>query len=1008
MGLISCSTVRRHWVEWTLLLAVFASATGLGMAVLKDNRGPDGHSAVSCTISFLGRPLMIATGRGSFHPDIEATPELRPFLEHQEDRFDPATLPKEIAVSNDSAAEYHIYLGWAVALLWRVFGISWPVLEPLLAIALGLCAVFAYGLFRLGMNRWLSIAGTVLFVSSPAVLDQLNSLRDFSKAPFLLGGLLAIGWLVTRRAPMRFPRLFACLMGLIAGVGMGFRQDAIILVPVSLAAILFLSPCAVYRSIPRRIAAALVCMLAFLAAAAPMLTRMEGGAQPYHPLAQGYSMLHMDRCSLKPGVCEPLASSHDNFIFASIFSYARRASGDSKLYFRYNDPEDARYTRDWVIRTGLQFPADTIARGYGAILNVLCNADGTVATLRWHRSWSEVLAKIHRPVADFFRVAGLPFAVLALLAAAAASPPLAFILVLLILYFCGYVSLDNEWRHTFHLSFVCFWAAGFAVQQTLSMLRLTVKGTAQWGLWLRRAGLFLILGALALWVPWQAARFWQRHNIETVMGQYAAAPCSALPTQPRPLQDLTLFRIESGALDPAQSSDLAQLPYLGAFLRGASVRHWETRCTLYAVHLRARKAGHLFLAKYWGARDTGSPNDFSQVMRVMGSEADDGETWFFFPVYEFAYRTIFEGVAFTPDHADDFLGLYRVEDDAQPALLPCLTLNESNGSRRMTATLKVPYDGMQFFTPENELIQLAESTEMAKKLGRAGTAVFYAQVANALNPANEQRIRLASAWEKAGSLDNSQRILESAVLSSGGDLVSCAAMEQFLQRNSAAIPGRQVWKELAAQSTSVNLWRTYERLLDQNDTEERMHVYRQLLRITPDDLDSATKLQGLLDEKGERLEASGNLTGAVNLYREAIPLNPRNSQPGLHLEKALSKSSPAERREIWDALWRDNPGNALVAASCGSARAATGYLVGALECFAAARRIAPDEWCYCVTAGEALASAGAWKDAAEAYERALALNPKLDYLLSRLNEAKERAAAGSGPSNSLTQQVAAP
>ncbi len=1011
MGMILGGAGRRRWAECLVVLAVFAAATCLGLSALRNCRSPEGLSSVSCTTSFMGRPLMIALGRGSFHPDIESAPALKPFLEHQTDAFDPATLPGKIPVSDDSAAEYHLYLGWTVALIWRVFGISWPVLEPLMAVALGLCAVFVYGLFRLGMNRWLSLVGTALFVSSPAVLDQLNNLRDFSKAPFLLGGMLAIGWLAARRTPLRRPWLMAALMGLTAGVGMGFRQDAIILMPASLAGILFLSSHAVYRTFRRRIGATLVCAAAFLVVSAPMLVRMEGGAQPWHPLAQGFSMRHMDRCSLLPGVCEPLACSHDNFVFASIFSHAQRAGGNGRVYFRYNDPEDARFTRDWVVRTALQFPADTVARGYGSVLNVLCGADTAVAALRYHRGWGSLLAGAHGRIADFFRVAGLPVAILALLAAAAASPRVAVILVLLVLYFCGYVSLDNEWRHAFHLSFVCFWASGFVVQQLFSALAGSRRGGAPWGLWLRRAAAFLILGTLVLWTPWQAARLWQRRNIDGVMRQYASAPRAAVPVRAEPWRDLTLFRAVPAAVNPGQSLELAQVPHVGAFLRGiSSIRQWDARCSLYAVHLRARQSGHRFVAKYWGAEEMGAPFDFTQVMRAAAADVDGGETWFFFPVYEFDFRTIFEGVAFARESADDFLGLYRVENSAQPLLLPCLTLNGPDGGpSRMTARLRIPYDRMQFFTPENEQVQLEESNEMALKLDRIDTAVFHARVVYALDPVTRQSIRLAESLEKAGQVQEALQILKSAILSSGEEnFLGCAAMERFLQRNAAIVPARSVWRELAEQASSANLWRLYDQCLEPEDTAERLRVCRQLLQIAPGDLDKATKLQNLLADEAARLGAAGDLPGAVAACREAIPLNPRNNQPVLRLEELLAKSSPEERRSTWETVWKENPDNAPAAAFCGSARAASGELDGAKECFALVRRIAPNEWSYLVIAGDSLAAAGDWRGAVSAYEGALALNPKLDYLHSRLEEAKKRAADEPGPAEDSSPQTAAP
>ncbi len=246
--------------------------------------------------------------------------------------------------------------------------------------------------------------------------------------------------------------------------------------------------------------------------------------------------------------------------------------------------------------------------------------------------------------------------------------------------------------------------------------------------------------------------------------------------------------------------------------------------------------------------------------------------------------------------------------------------------------------------------------------------------------------------EEAGQTQDALRVLESRVVASEGDAASCTALEAFLKRNASIIPAEPVWKGLAEKAASAGVWAAYERSLDEKDVEGRMGALRQVLRIAPDDSNSASNLQRLLRDKAERLEAAGDLTGAADACREAIPLNPQDNQPVLDLGNALSKSNPADRRDAWEAVWKDNPGNPLVAALCGTARAAAGDLAGAIDAFDAARRIAPEEWHYCELAADALATAGAWDDAVAAYERALTLNPGLDYLHVRLDAARKGAA----------------
>ena len=176
--------------------------------------------------------------------------------------------------------------------------------------------------------------------------------------------------------------------------------------------------------------------------------------------------------------------------------------------------------------------------------------------------------------------------------------------------------------------------------------------------------------------------------------------------------------------------------------------------------------------------------------------------------------------------------------------------------------------------------------------------------------------------------------------------------------------------------------------MDETDTLTRVSLLRKLFRLLPYAPRTAWKFQDHFVEDAERLETAGDLPGAVHAYRVAIPFNPQNDRPIRALEKALSKSSPAEQRGVWDAAFKDNPGIALVAALCGAARAAAGDTAGAREAFDTARRLAPEDWYYCVLAADTFAAAGAWDDAIAAYEHALTLNPKLDYLNGRLESAK--------------------
>src|SRR5205823_5410293 len=80
------------------------------------------------------------------------------------------------------------YLMTAAALVWRARGsMSWNALTPLFAAEYGLTLVAAYGIFRIGIGRVMSVVATLALLVSAIHLAFLPYLRDYSKAPFVLG-----------------------------------------------------------------------------------------------------------------------------------------------------------------------------------------------------------------------------------------------------------------------------------------------------------------------------------------------------------------------------------------------------------------------------------------------------------------------------------------------------------------------------------------------------------------------------------------------------------------------------------------------------------------------------------------------------------------------------------------------------------------------------------------------------------------------------------------------------
>src|SRR5207248_8826077 len=89
------------------------------------------------------------------------------------------------------------YLMSAVAVVWRVRGVSWSGLWPLFGVMFGCTIAAAFGLFRLGIGRPLSVMASLALVVSAIHLGRLPYLRDYAKAPFMLALLLVMARMAT-------------------------------------------------------------------------------------------------------------------------------------------------------------------------------------------------------------------------------------------------------------------------------------------------------------------------------------------------------------------------------------------------------------------------------------------------------------------------------------------------------------------------------------------------------------------------------------------------------------------------------------------------------------------------------------------------------------------------------------------------------------------------------------------------------------------------------------------
>lgn len=143
--------------------------------------------------------------------------------------------PAQLNQQSASLGTYYQQL--TVGTWWRLFGISWQSLDWLTAIFLGISAGITFLILRL----WLPslIAAPVAVVSSLPAMPFLVFPRDLMIAPFILTGIFVTIYLVLRQ--QRTSTFFLSMLGLgvLLGIGLGFRTDVLVALALVTGTVIF-------------------------------------------------------------------------------------------------------------------------------------------------------------------------------------------------------------------------------------------------------------------------------------------------------------------------------------------------------------------------------------------------------------------------------------------------------------------------------------------------------------------------------------------------------------------------------------------------------------------------------------------------------------------------------------------------------------------------------------------------------------------------------------------------
>lgn len=487
------------------------------------------------------------------------SPQLKLFLEQKVDDFDCANLTSKPKPFSLDVAQYQTHhLLYATGLTWKITGISWSKLSLLLGILFGVAAVLTYGLFRLFMARGVALPMAVLAAFNPLTLAYLPYLRDYAKAPVLMAGMLVLALLVYRcKSAGRMWKLSA-LMGASVGIGMGFRQDALILVPLFSIVLFVLVPRHPHLNLKNKCVAAAVFLVTLGAAFYPVYPGYIRGGNSGHVMLLGQTTPFdpANNIARKPGVSSyDIGHRYDDSLMSYLVRYYAYWNHRKDIDV-YPNKDYERASLEYYANLWRHFPADQVTKVLGVTLNIsrLFMVADYKETL--HR---DIYRKIQPVIMHFDRavkgVRGYPYSGVVVIALACLllltrNMKGGFLFASSFVYLSMVSSFQYDNRHVFYLQFF-FWlslgvilagiftllgwacarlvsenkAPSSALHGRTSQAVTLIPGMSKLLVHKSMAGFFAFIGLIAMGVVvLLGLRAYQNNHVRELFSQYSGSP----------------------------------------------------------------------------------------------------------------------------------------------------------------------------------------------------------------------------------------------------------------------------------------------------------------------------------------------------------------------------------------------------------------------------------------------------------------------------------------------------
>lgn len=470
-------------------------------------------------------------------PYNEDTPLYR-FLSLKQEKLDCSELPTETNLQKDSPQRLWYYLIASVGFLWKLTGISWATVDYLVSGLFALSIIFIYGIFRLGMGRIVALPFTLLICGSTLHLNFLPTLRDYAKAPFFLAIFLIMGYLIKTPIKASFLYLISSMLGLILGVGYGFRSDILVtFIPIVLLFLFFL-PGPIFSDLYKKLISLFILFSVFCIIALPIFTAdLNTGSCEFDHSLQGLMTPFSKELKIGSSPIYEFGHHYNDFLSSALVATHGNNFLNLKLdnYINPNISTFSYCTPNYDLASFslnryliALFPADILLRAYAAIKQILYLGftDWPITQMNPDNIIHNIY-KSTRPLFCYLKSCGIFLFMTTTFLLFLFQFRVAIFFFLSVIFFASYPAVQFDSRHYFHLEFISLWLVGFLlyhlicfVQRKKSSFNFNKKFVKKS---IMASSFILVFGFISL-ICLFIARKLQVNNLQNLISIYEAAP----------------------------------------------------------------------------------------------------------------------------------------------------------------------------------------------------------------------------------------------------------------------------------------------------------------------------------------------------------------------------------------------------------------------------------------------------------------------------------------------------